>query len=75
MIEKSDKPKRKAAINQLCRVCQDEAHGFHFEVMVCRACAAFFRRSVALSLQYKCRFNNNCEINSHGKLLKIIYLK
>ncbi|KAE9554550.1 hypothetical protein FO519_002254 [Halicephalobus sp. NKZ332] len=65
--QKLDRPCRKAAINQLCRICSDKAHGFHFGVMVCRACAAFFRRTIALNLQYHCRFNRNCEIASNGE--------
>uniref|UniRef100_A0A7E4ZVI9 Nuclear receptor domain-containing protein n=1 Tax=Panagrellus redivivus TaxID=6233 RepID=A0A7E4ZVI9_PANRE len=54
---------RQAALNESCRVCLDKAHGFHFGVMVCRACAAFFRRTIALNMQYFCRFQGKCIID------------
>uniref|UniRef100_A0A0N5ADY5 Nuclear receptor domain-containing protein n=1 Tax=Syphacia muris TaxID=451379 RepID=A0A0N5ADY5_9BILA len=38
-------------------------HGYHFGVIACRACAAFFRRTVALNLKYRCRFDEQCPIN------------
>ncbi|KAF7633082.1 Nuclear receptor domain-containing protein [Meloidogyne graminicola] len=47
----------------LCAVCSDQAQGLHFGVMVCRACAAFFRRSTIAKRVYLCRYEGNCQIN------------
>lgn len=47
-----------------CRICRMPAHGLHFGLLTCGACAAFFRRSVACRLQYTCRLENGmCELN------------
>uniref|UniRef100_A0A914RG99 Nuclear receptor domain-containing protein n=1 Tax=Parascaris equorum TaxID=6256 RepID=A0A914RG99_PAREQ len=44
------------------------AHGLHFGLLTCRACAAFFRRSVACRLQYTCRLENGmCELNKNKR--------
>src|SRR5690349_20537463 len=39
-----------------CAVCGSDADGQHFGADACRACAAFFRRTVARGLKYVCRF-------------------
>lgn len=47
----------------VCVVCRDLAYGMHFGVLTCRACAAFFRRSVAKKREYTCvNGSNNCVI-------------
>ncbi|EGT51331.1 hypothetical protein CAEBREN_13569 [Caenorhabditis brenneri] len=38
-----------------CKVCLKIGHGLHFGIETCRACAAFFRRTVVLNCKYKCR--------------------
>ncbi|CAJ0584200.1 unnamed protein product, partial [Mesorhabditis spiculigera] len=48
--------------NLSCEICQLEAGGLHFGVASCRACAAFFRRSVVLKLAYKCQKEHNCDV-------------
>ncbi|KAI6174881.1 hypothetical protein M3Y97_00970600 [Aphelenchoides bicaudatus] len=46
-----------------CKICGENADGQHFGADACRACAAFYRRTVARNLKYVCRFNNQCEIS------------
>ncbi|KAI6234469.1 Nuclear hormone receptor family member nhr-28 [Aphelenchoides fujianensis] len=46
-----------------CSICGENADGSHFGANACRACAAFFRRTVAKNLKYVCRFNNACVIS------------
>ncbi|CAI2351648.1 unnamed protein product [Caenorhabditis sp. 36 PRJEB53466] len=44
-----------------CRVCHTNESGVHFGADVCRACSAFFRRTVAKNQTYKCKANGTCE--------------
>lgn len=46
-----------------CQICDDAADGQHFGVDACRACAAFFRRTIARQMKYICRYENKCEIS------------
>lgn len=45
-------------------MCGATSDGAHFSVEACRACAAFFRRSIALSRVYECRRDNRCPISA-----------
>ncbi|CAI2354816.1 unnamed protein product [Caenorhabditis sp. 36 PRJEB53466] len=47
-----------------CAICREEGDGYHFGAEACRACAAFFRRSVSLGKKYLCRGNGSCEITA-----------
>ncbi|CAB04316.1 Nuclear hormone receptor family member nhr-54 [Caenorhabditis elegans] len=48
-----------------CAICYKAGHGQHFGVETCRACAAFFRRTVVLNRKYKCtRKSGKCKIGS-----------
>ncbi|VDL71207.1 unnamed protein product [Nippostrongylus brasiliensis] len=49
-----------------CAVCEMPSSGMHFGVSCCRACAAFFRRTLSLRLKYKCRFSGMCEVTQNS---------
>ncbi|KAF8387418.1 hizr-1 [Pristionchus pacificus] len=51
----------------ICEVCQDLSDGLHFSVYTCRACAAFFRRTVSLKLEYTCRSDGRCPIEKSAR--------
>ncbi|EFO95300.1 hypothetical protein CRE_08689 [Caenorhabditis remanei] len=49
-----------------CRVCGESARGKHFGAVVCRACAAFFRRSVSSPLAKSCKNEYRCNSFKKG---------
>ncbi|KAK0423425.1 hypothetical protein QR680_008140 [Steinernema hermaphroditum] len=49
---------------RVCLVCDDRSDGFHFGVITCRACAAFFRRSISMKKSYRCcKGTKDCNIH------------
>ncbi|XP_060592284.1 vitamin D3 receptor-like [Ruditapes philippinarum] len=45
-----------------CKVCSGNATGYHFGVITCEACKAFFRRALLHKHNYKCIKDDTCEI-------------
>ncbi|CAI5452627.1 unnamed protein product [Caenorhabditis angaria] len=55
----------KIFMKMLCPVCFGTASEPHFGALVCRACAAFFRRRVMSKRAARCTNNGNCEISDN----------
>ncbi|XP_054169197.1 nuclear hormone receptor HR96-like [Oppia nitens] len=49
---------------RVCCVCGDRAIGTNFGAITCESCKAFFRRTAVKNKDFKCPFDNNCQINS-----------
>jgi len=47
---------------KLCSVCGDKALGYNFNAVTCESCKAFFRRNALKSKEFKCPFNDECEV-------------
>uniref|UniRef100_A0A7E4UVP5 Nuclear receptor domain-containing protein n=1 Tax=Panagrellus redivivus TaxID=6233 RepID=A0A7E4UVP5_PANRE len=50
-----------------CVICHHVSHGYHFGVLSCRACAAFFRRTITENKVYKCRGSKKCPISKEQR--------
>ncbi|PIC43885.1 hypothetical protein B9Z55_004450 [Caenorhabditis nigoni] len=48
--------------NSKCAICLEDGDGFHFGAEACKACAAFFRRSISQKKHYACRGNGDCDV-------------
>ncbi|KAJ8983998.1 hypothetical protein NQ317_006851 [Molorchus minor] len=49
---------------KVCSVCGDKALGYNFNAVTCESCKAFFRRNAIVQKEFKCPFNNQCEITT-----------
>lgn len=55
-------------MNQLCRVCGEEAAGFHFGAFTCEGCKSFFGRTHdSLESLAPCKNNNTCVISKTNR--------
>lgn len=59
----------------ICIVCNDiapttSAFRRHYGVICCEACKCFFRRTVQMGREYKCRFGNNCPVGRSAVSMK-----
>lgn len=54
----------KADSTKICGVCGDRALGYNFNAVTCESCKAFFRRNAVAKKDFKCPFNEQCEITT-----------
>lgn len=50
--------------NKICGVCGDKALGYNFCAVTCESCKAFFRRNALTNKEFRCPFNEQCEITA-----------
>ncbi|BFZ01312.1 hypothetical protein BsWGS_04350 [Bradybaena similaris] len=53
----------KSIEQELCRICGDKASGYHYSVLSCEGCKAFFRRCIINRTAYLCIYDGNCEMD------------
>lgn len=53
-----------------CLVCASEARNQHFGAASCRACAAFFRRTVVLKCRYTCSGRGACNLETRASFIR-----
>lgn len=58
-----------------CPICGDVSVCYNFGALCCRACAAFFRRTVASRKDYVCRKGKQCFTNKSQKKLTCQYCR
>ena len=69
------KTQKPALTGPTCRVChdvapQDTVFRRHYGVICCEACKCFFRRTVQMNRDYKCRYGSSCSIGRNADNLK-----
>ncbi|CAP24525.2 Protein CBG03688 [Caenorhabditis briggsae] len=53
---------RPPKLKSKCAICSGDGDGYHFGAEACKACTAFFRRSIQLKKTFKCRGNDDCNV-------------
>jgi nuclear hormone receptor family protein NHR-80 len=60
----------KSPILKVCCICSSPSSASpHFGAVSCLACAAFFRRTVSLSIEFQCTENNSCKVYYEQRII------
>jgi hypothetical protein len=50
-----------------CRICDDDATGFHYGVQTCEGCKVFYKRTTLKNEKFDCFFGNACELKRENR--------
>uniref|UniRef100_A0A914YNT0 Nuclear Hormone Receptor family n=1 Tax=Panagrolaimus superbus TaxID=310955 RepID=A0A914YNT0_9BILA len=60
----------KSPMLKVCCICSSPSSASpHFGAISCLACAAFFRRTVSLSIEFQCSENNSCKVYYEQRII------
>ncbi|CAL2039754.1 unnamed protein product [Caenorhabditis brenneri] len=67
VIEMPSSPSSSSQTTEECKVCGDRAKGFHYGVVTCEGCKAFFRRNKGNPPVSRCLKHGNCEMTARKR--------
>ncbi|KAH3868398.1 retinoic acid receptor RXR-gamma-like isoform X2 [Dreissena polymorpha] len=53
--------------SNVCAICGDHCLGYHYSVLSCEGCKGFFKRSVQMNLEYRCKYAQACVVDKSSR--------